>query len=149
MNVSEKCLKIIKHFEGCRLKAYRCSAGVLTIGYGHTGNVHISDVITQEQAEKLLKLDVERFSVGVKKLVKVDLNQNQFDALVSFAFNVGLGNLGKSTLLKLLNKGDYTGAAGEFWKWRKAGGVVSSGLERRRAAEADLFIGVPCDRHFK
>ena len=149
MLVSENCINIIKHFEGCKLEAYRCSAGVLTIGYGHTGNVHPSDLITQQQAEKLLKVDVERFCHGVKKSVKVRLNQNQFDALVSLSFNIGLGNFRKSTLLELLNDGDYLGAANEFWKWRRGGGVILPGLVRRRAAEADLFIGAPYDRQFK
>lgn len=149
MPVSESCINIIKHFEGCKLEAYRCSAGVLTIGYGHTGDVHLSDVITQQQAENLLKIDLERFCHGVKKSVKVSLNQNQIDALVSLSFNIGLGNLRKSSLLELLNEGDYLGAANEFWKWRRGGGVILPGLVRRRAAEVDLFIGAPYDRHFK
>lgn len=149
MLVSDNCVAIIKHFEGCRLEPYRCSAGVLTIGYGHTGNVHPSDVITQSEAESLLKIDLENFYHGVKKSVKVDINQNQLDALVSLAFNIGLGNLRKSSLIELLNDGDYLGAANEFWKWRRGGGVILPGLVRRRAAEADLFIGAPYDRHFK
>lgn len=134
-------IKLIKAFEGCKLKAYRDIVGVLTIGYGHTGaDVFEGQVITQEEAERLLRDDLEAFEVGVARLVKVSLTENQFAALVSFAYNLGLRALGGSTLLKLLNKGDPEGAALEFTKWSHAGGRVVAGLVRRREAEKALFL---------
>ena len=96
--------------------------------------------ITAAEAELLLTVDLSRFEIGVSKLVKVFLNQNQFDALVCFSFNLGLGSLGGSTLLKKLNLGDYTGASLEFPKWTHAGGVILPGLVKRRAAEKALFL---------
>lgn len=141
MKISKKGLDLIKQFEGLELKAYKDSVGVVTIGYGSTGpHVSMGMVITQEQAESLLKQDVSRFEKGVSELVKVPLNQNQFDALVSFSFNLGLGNLKSSTLLRKLNFLDYVGAANEFPRWNKAGGVVLKGLTRRREAEKALFL---------
>lgn len=138
--ISEKCLQLIKHFEGCCLKAYRCPAGVLTIGYGHTGSsVKEGLEISQEQAEIILRHDLERFESAVHECVKVPLEQGQFDALVSFAFNCGAGALKSSTLLKKLNGKDVIGAAQEFHKWNKARGKVLKGLVRRRKAEAHLF----------
>ena len=141
MNISQNGINLIKQFEGCRLEAYKCPAGVWTIGYGHTGSDVVSGKkITQEQAENLLKQDLIVHCNNVSKLVKVKLNQNQFDALVSFEYNVGYGNFSSSTLLKLLNKGDYTGAAGQFERWVYAGGKVLEGLKNRRKAEKELFI---------
>lgn len=141
MKISKKGLDLIKQFEGLELKAYKDSVGVVTIGYGSTGpHVSMGMVITQEQAESLLKQDVSRFEKGVSDLVKVPLNQNQFDALVSFSFNLGLGNLKSSTLLRKLNSLDYVGTANEFPRWNKAGGVVLKGLTRRREAEKALFL---------
>lgn len=141
MKISKKGLDLIKHFEGLELKAYKDSVGVVTIGYGSTGpHVSMGMVITQDQAEALLKQDVSRFEKGVSDLVQVPLNQNQFDALVSFSFNLGLGNLKSSTLLRKLNSLDYSGAANEFTRWNKAGGVVLKGLTRRREAEKVLFL---------
>lgn len=138
--ISDKGLQLVKHFEGCYLKAYKCPAGVLTIGYGHTGpDVKPGMEITQAQADDLLRLDIERFEKAVRDCVKVPLEQNQFDALVSFAFNCGAGALQKSTLLKKLNAGDVIGAVQEFHRWNKGGGKVLAGLVRRRAAEAHLF----------
>ena len=144
MKISADGVKLIKRFEGCKLKAYRCSAGVLTIGYGSTGD-HVKEgmVITQEEAEKLLFDDIERFERGVDKLCKVE--QCKFDALVSFAFNLGLGNLEKSTLLKKIKANDFNGAADEFLKWNKAGGKVLEGLKKRRQAERWLFLGYGID----
>lgn len=131
---------LIKSFEGLQLKAYKCPAGILTIGYGHTGaDVKDGMQITQSQADDLLQNDVSKFEKGVNRIVTQKLTQHQFDALVSFAFNLGLGNLQTSTLLKKLNDGDYNGAADEFPKWNKAGGVVLSGLTKRRLAEQKLF----------
>ena len=141
MNISQTGIDLIKQFEGCKLEAYQCSAGVWTIGYGHTGSdVTKGRKITQNDAESLLKQDLIVHCNNVLKLVKVKLNQNQFDALVSFEYNVGYGNLSSSTLLKLLNKGDYTGAAGQFEKWVYAGGKVLAGLQKRRKAEKELFL---------
>lgn len=140
MKISKKGLDLIKEYEGLELKAYKDSVGVLTIGYGSTGS-HVKPgmTITAQEAEALLLKDVERFEKGVAAAVKVPLNQNQFDALVSFSFNLGLGSLQKSTLLRKLNSGDYAGAQAEFKRWNKAGGVVLRGLVRRRASEALLF----------
>jgi lysozyme len=138
---NDRGVALVKHFEGVRLRAYRDPVGILTIGYGHTGaDVHSGLVISLEQAEEILRFDLRRFERGVTGLVKVPLNDNQFAALVSFAFNLGVGALGRSTLLKKLNAGDYKGAYLEFGKWTRAGGRVLPGLVRRRAAEAQLFL---------
>jgi lysozyme len=140
MKTSLKGIALIKEYEGLRLGAYLCSAGVLTIGYGHTGGVKEGDLITEQKAEQLLQDDLKKFENGVLRLVRVPLTQNQFDALVSFAFNLGVGNLGKSTLLKMLNDRDYKGAAGQFIRWNKAAGKELAGLTRRRIAESELFL---------
>ena len=140
MNISEAGIQLIKKFEGCSLKAYKCPAGIWTIGYGHTLNVNEGQTITKKQAEDLLKQDLRSFELTVNNLVNVPLNQNQFDALVSFCYNLGTGNLKKSTLLKLLNKQDYLGAAEQFDRWVYAGGKKLSGLVKRRAAEKELFL---------
>lgn len=141
MNISEKAVDFIKSFEGLELKAYKDSVGVLTIGYGSTGpHVTVGMTITESQAETLLKKDLSRFEKGVDDMVKVPLNQNQFDALVSFSFNLGLGNLKSSTLLRKLNSLDYAGAANEIPRWDKAGGKILKGLTRRRLAEKELFL---------
>lgn len=141
MNISNKGVNLIKEFEGLELKAYKDSVGVLTIGYGSTGpHVTVDMTITESQAETLLKKDLSRFEKGVEDLVTVPLNQNQFDALVSFSFNLGLGNLKSSTLLRKLNSLDYIGAANEIPRWDKAGGKILKGLTRRRLAEKELFL---------
>lgn len=132
--------ELIKSFEGLELEAYLCPADIWTIGYGHTGNVKEGDSITKEEAEALLDKDLQTFRNGVKRLVKVPLNENQFGALVSFAYNLGLGSLQNSTLLKMLNAGDYTGAADQFLRWNKSGGKVLTGLVRRREAERAVFL---------
>lgn len=139
MNISEKGIKLIKNFEGCRLKAYKCPAGIPTIGYGHTGKVLMDDVITQEEADRLFKMDIIIHVNNVSRLVKVPLTQNQFDALVSFEYNVGYSALASSTLLKLLNQKKYKETAAEFGKWIHAGKNVLPGLVKRRKAEKDLF----------
>jgi lysozyme len=139
MKISPKGVYLIKTFEGCKLNAYLCSAKVQTIGYGHTGDVKPGDTITQHQAEELLIFDLERFEVGVNDLVKVEITQNQFDALVSLAFNIGLGNFKSSTLLRMINAGDANTAGPQFPRWNKAAGKVNAGLTRRRAAERDLY----------
>ena len=144
MNISQNGIELIKKFEGCRLEAYKCPAGILTIGYGHTGSeVHLGQKITQEQAEKYLKQDITIHSNNVSRLVKAPLNQNQFDALVSFEYNVGYGNFASSTMLKLLNQKKYTEAAAQFGRWVYANKKVLQGLVRRRAAEKELFVK-PC-----
>ena len=141
MNISQNAIDVIKHFEGCRLTAYKCPAGIWTIGYGHTGaDVKKGMIITQEQAENLLKQDLVVHTNNVSKLVKVPLTQNQFDALVSFEYNVGYGNLKNSTLLKLLNQKKYEEAAQQFLRWKYAKGVVLAGLVKRRNAEMKLFM---------
>ena len=139
MKISLEGLALIKKFEGCKLEAYYCSGGVLTIGYGHTGGVKETDVITQEEAEKLLKGDVLKFEQYVSDNVKVELDQSQFDALVAWTFNLGPGNLKESTMLKKLNNGEYESIPFEMRRWNKAGGKTLDGLIRRRNAEALLF----------
>ena len=139
MNISSKGIELIKRFEGCRLKAYKCPAGVWTIGYGHTNNVRPDDVITQDEAEELLKRDLQVHENNVKRLVKVALTQGQFDALVSFEFNVGYSALANSTLLKVLNTGNYNAAVKQF-RWVYAGNKVLEGLVKRRIAETEMFL---------
>ena len=143
MQISKAGLDLIKQFEGLYLKAYRCPAGVPTIGYGHTAGVAMGQTITQQQADDYLRRDVRQFERAVARLVTVPLTQGQFDALVSFSFNLGEGALAQSTLLRLLNAGDYAGAGLEFERWNKAGGRVLPGLVRRRAAERALFEARP------
>lgn len=142
MRTSQNGLDLIKHFEGFRAKAYICPAGVLTIGFGSTGkHVKPGMTITEDEAETLLRKDVGRFEDAVNKLVRVKLDQDEFDALVAFSYNIGAGAFAESTLLKKLNAGDFGGAYKEFARWNKAGGRVLKGLVRRRAAEAALFAG--------
>lgn len=135
-----KAVELVKGFEGFSPKAYLCPAGVPTIGYGHTGNIKPTDTITQQEAEELLKKDLEKFESGVKKAVKVPLNENQLAALVSFTYNVGLGAFNNSTLLKQLNEGHYDLAADQLLRWTKAAGKELKGLVRRRAAERAVFL---------
>ena len=139
MNISLEGLSLIKKFEGCKLEAYKCSAGVWTIGYGHTTGVKEGDVCTQEEAEKLLRGDIFKFEEYVQDSVKVDLDQSQFDALVAWTFNLGPGNLRSSTMLKKLNNGEYESVPFEMRRWNKAGGKTLDGLIRRRQAESLLF----------
>lgn len=143
-HINQATIDLIKHFEGRRLVAYKDPVGVWTIGYGHTGlkhqdgTVYSGRTITEQQAEDLLRYDLGEFANRVKSLVKVPLGDNQFGALVSFDFNTG--GLHKSTLLKILNAGDYSGAANELLKWNKAGGTALAGLTRRRKSERRLFL---------
>jgi lysozyme len=148
MYISKNGLDLIKKFEGCKLKAYLCPAGIWTIGYGHTKGVYPGMQITQELADKFLLDDVWNFEREVESLVHVPITQGMFDALVSFAFNVGSDidddeiaeGLGDSTLLKHLNKRHYNLAADEFPKWNKSRGRVVRGLVLRRSAERTLFL---------
>jgi lysozyme len=141
MEISQEGLALIKKFEGCELKAYRCAANVLTIGYGSTKGVKEGDSITQEDADKLLMHEIKEYEGYVNDLVEVDLEQNQFDALVSWVFNLGPAKLKSSTLLKVLNAKDYEGVPAQIKRWNKAGGKVLQGLVRRREAESLLFTG--------
>ena len=140
MMVSDEGIKLIKRWEGCRIKAYKCPAGVWTIGYGHTKGVKEGDIISKREAEQLLRADLSRFEKGVNRKVAVDLTQGQYDALISFSYNVGLGNFSRSTLLKKLNKEKIAEAADEFLRWNRAGGRVLDGLTARRKAERELFL---------
>ncbi|HFT4724459.1 lysozyme [Pseudomonas aeruginosa] len=140
MRTSQRGIDLIKSFEGLRLSAYQDSVGVWTIGYGATRGVTRYMTITVEQAERMLSNDLRRFEPELDRLVKVPLNQNQWDALMSFVYNLGAANLASSTLLKLLNKGDYQGAADQFPRWVNASGKRLEGLVKRRAAERVLFL---------
>ena len=144
MQVNDKGIAIIKEFEGCKLKAYLCPAGIPTIGYGHTGpDVKIGDIITQPQAEKLLRQDLEKFADGVAKAVgsaaMPRTTENQFAAMVSLAYNIGVGAFKTSSVLRAHKEGNIKAAAASFKLWNKAGGKVLPGLVRRRAAEAALY----------
>jgi len=143
MTPSKNCYDLIKEFEGCKLEAYPDPAThgePITIGVGHTGGVKLGDVITQEQADEYLVSDVSHAANAVNQMVDESMTQGQFDALCSFAFNLGIGNLKNSTLLKKLNSGDIQGAADQFLVWNKAAGHVMAGLTRRREAERTLFL---------
>lgn len=143
---SKACLDLIRRFEGCRLSAYPdpgTGGDPWTIGYGHTGpEVRRGLVWTQAQADAALALDVAKFADKVEKLIgDAATTQGEFDALVSFAYNLGTGNLASSTLLRKHKAGDKAGAAAEFGKWTRAAGRVLPGLVTRRAAEAALYKG--------
>lgn len=142
MRTSENGLALIRRAEGLRLRAYRCPAGVATIGFGATRGVKMGQVITAEVAEQMLRDDVARFDDELAGLLKVPVTQGQWDALSSFVYNLGSGNLAGSTLLRKLNSGDSAGAAREFDRWVKADGKTLPGLVRRRAAERALFEGI-------
>lgn len=141
MELNQAGIDLIKSFEGCKLAAYQDSVGVWTIGYGHTGpDVKDGETINQPMAELLLKKDLAVFVAGVKALVQgTTLTDNEFSALVSFAYNLGLHTLANSTLIRKINLGDTMGASSEFPKWDHAGGVEVPGLLRRRMAEQNLF----------
>lgn len=133
-------LALTEQFEGCRLSAYQDQAGVWTIGYGHTGpDVVPGMTITSDQAQSLLMGDISGAAACVNQVVNVPLAQPEFDALVDFVFNLGPGAFEGSTMLRLLNSGDFTAAAAEFQKWDHAGGKVVAGLLRRREAEEAMF----------
>ncbi len=141
MNISPNGISLIKSFEGLRLDAYTDSDGILTIGYGHTGLDVTPDLtITEGEAEQILMQDLESEEKCVNNCVKVALTQSQFDALVSFTYNLGCGSLRNSILLLKLNDGDDTGAATEFIRWCHVKGEVSPGLLARREAEQAMFL---------
>lgn len=148
MNISANGIALIKQFEGCKLKAYPDPASggkPWTIGYGWTQAVDGRAIIPgmtidQSTADRLLKCGVVQYEQGVNQLVKATITQGQFDALVSFAYNLGLRSLSTSTLLAKTNAGDIKGAANEFGKWINANGKPMNGLIKRRAAERELFL---------
>jgi lysozyme len=157
MNVSAKALKVIKHHEGTKFTPYRCPAKLWTIGVGHVlypeqGKLKIDDrdgfplrpeddrKFSMEEVDAILAADLQRFERGVEKFVTVPLTQGEFDALVSFSFNVGLGTLQRSTLRAKLNRGDKDGAADELLKYCMAGGKILKGLQNRRIDERAMFL---------
>jgi GH24 family phage-related lysozyme (muramidase) len=139
MKTSEVGRELIKEFEGCKQVAYQDSVGVWTIGYGHTKDVYEGQLAIKKTCDRFLEEDLDEFEGYVDSYVKVELNQNQFDALVAWTFNLGPGNLSESTMLRKLNEGDYDAVPDEMRRWNKAGGEVLNGLVRRRDAEAGLF----------
>lgn len=140
MHTSQRGRDLIRSFEGERLTAYLCPAKVWTIGVGHTGpDVKPGMTITREQSEALLQADLMRFEDAVRKHART-FTQNQFDALVSFSFNVGINAMARSTLIRMHKAGDYRAAADQFLRWDKAGGKRLAGLSRRRAAERALYL---------
>ncbi|WP_413167390.1 glycoside hydrolase family protein [Capilliphycus salinus ALCB114379] len=141
--INREGINLIKAFEGVELQAYLDAVGVPTIGYGHTKDVFLGMKITRAEAEELLRQDIEEFEIAVEDAVQVEINENQFSALVSFCFNLGAGSLFQSTLLKLLNAEKLEKASQEFPRWNKAGGQPLLGLTRRRMAERALFLGRP------
>jgi lysozyme len=146
MKVSKQCLEMLAHHEGVRQKPYRCPAGLWTVGVGHLigDGRSLPDswnrTFSLEEVYAILASDVRKFERGVERYVNVQLTQNQFDALVSFAFNLGLGTFQRSTLRAKLNRLDYQGAVESLLKYNKAGGKVLKGLDKRRKDEAALFM---------
>lgn len=146
MKLNKAGADLIKQFEGCKLKSYQCSALRWTIGYGNTffedgTPVVAGNAITQQKAEQLFEIIANDFSAKVAKLVTLKVSENQFGALTSFAYNCGIANLQKSTLLKKVNSNpNDPSIKAEFLKWNKAGGKVLAGLTRRREAEANLYF---------
>ena len=141
MNISQEGISLIKKFEGCELEAYKCAAGVWTIGYGHTKDVKEGNSITKEEAESMLVHELQEYCSDVDIAVKVDLKQNEFDSLVSWTYNLGPTNLNSSTMLRVLNEGKYDEVPAQMKRWNKASGQVKEGLVRRREAEALMFEG--------
>ena len=144
MKISDKGIEFIRQLEGEKLTAYPDIVGIWTIGVGHTGFVDGKPVargmtITKEKSKEILTADLKRFESAVNGAVKITLTQNQFDALVSLAFNIGEGAFTRSTLVKKLNAGDKKGAAEQFLVWKNAGGRVSQGLLNRRQKEKTMF----------
>jgi len=145
MKINQAGLTLIKNFEGFRSNAYRDAVGIWTIGYGHTSmagspRVFKGQKISRQQGEDILARDVERFSQGIRPLIKVGLNENQFSALVSFAYNVGVGGFRRSSVLQRVNAGRFDAVPHRLSLWVKAGGRTLRGLVRRRAAEGELFL---------
>lgn len=139
MTPSNDCIDMVKHFEGFKAVAYLCPANVWTIGYGRTKNVKDGDITSMPQATRDLEEELVEFGDQVQRVVDVELSQNEFDALTSWTYNLGVGNLQSSTLLKKLNAGDKDSVPSEMLRWNKAAGKVLAGLTTRRQAEADLW----------
>lgn len=143
MKASDRCIALIKEFEGFESHPYADAVGLMTIGYGHLirgGEQFQVEGLSEEEATALLCKDLEKAESCVLSLVEVDLSQPQFDALCSWVFNLGCGRLRSSTMLRKLNRGDYKGAADEILRWNRAGGHILKGLVRRREAERALFL---------
>lgn len=146
MNIGDRGLDLIRAFEGFRAEPYLDAVGVPTIGYGSTyypdgQRVRLTDPpISEPEARRLMQATLAEFEDGIADALQVEVTQSQFDALVCWAFNIGVSAAQNSTLMKKLNSGDYFGAADQFLRWNKAGGVVLRGLSRRRAAERALFL---------
>ena len=141
MKISKDGIKLIKDFEGCKLYAYRCPAGVWTIGYGNTSHAKAGMSITMQQAEKFLREDLAPIEAELTKLNML-LQQRQFDALCSWIFNLGMGNFKNSTMRKkILAKATDIEVADQIIRWTKAGGKVLTGLQKRRIAEANMYVG--------
>lgn len=138
-------IAIIKKYEGFSAEVYKCPADVPTIGYGSTWDINGDAVtmdhppVTRDQAEELLRREISHVEHAVSILIVEDIDDNEYSSLCSFTYNVGSGNLQRSTLRMKLNRGDHDGAANEFWKWRRAGGRILAGLVRRRVSETALF----------
>jgi lysozyme len=145
MNISENGINLIKKWEGFKSKAYQDSVGIWTVGYGSTGaNIGPNSKITESEAIDMLKIHIQGVETAIRSRVKVTITQNQFDALCSFLYNIGTGKFNENscTLLRLLNQGNYRGAAEEFPKWNRAGGKILQGLTNRRLDERELFLKV-------
>lgn len=151
MKTSASGIKLLHYFEGCKLKAYTCPAGVLTIGYGHTGPDVVEGLeISKARADELFRLRLEKeFEPGVLAKISNTVLQCEFDAMVSLAYNIGVAAFQKSTLLKLFNMNDIDGASAQFMVWTKAGGKELLGLKRRRYAERSVFDGHDVDEAIK
>jgi lysozyme len=141
MKASKQCLNLVKKFESLRLKAYKCPAQIWTCGYGHTSGVKEGMTCTEEQADEWLASDITIAEHDVDRLVKVPLTQRQYDALCSWLFNLGIMKTANSTLIDMVNKQDFAGAAAQFSRWVYAGKTKLAGLMKRRAAERKLFEG--------
>lgn len=141
MKTSQEGIDLIKRFEGLQLKAYKCPAGIWTIGYGHTGpEVKEGKVITLAEAETLLRMDLGVFEDAVTRYAG-PAYQHQFDAMVSLCYNIGPGNFKNSSVVRLHKAGQYNGASAAFLLWNKAGGKILAGLVNRRKAERNLYLG--------
>lgn len=140
ITASEKAYSLIRNFEGLRLKAYKCSAGKYTIGYGHTNRVKSWERITPEYAEELLKRDIESIEKELSAIISVDLNQNQMDAIISFVFNVGVGNFRSSTLYRRIQAKRFDDVPNQMKRWIYCRNKILNGLVKRREVEAKLFM---------
>jgi lysozyme len=143
MQLNDVLVPFLKEWEGCKLTAYTDQGGRVTIGYGHTGNVQLGTVWSEQQADEALAADISGVVGQVESLVKVPVNVNQMAALCSFTYNLGASNLAKSGLLKLLNRSQFASASEQFPLWNHIGMYVSPGLTKRRDAEKALFLKDP------